>query len=136
MSSWWQLCSESIRTVHDRVRCIVSSNPREDAEAVIMTPADAFRVCRGELFTGITTCGPLVLANQVYSMKIISYETFILVTNEVDPMKRILSLMNAIEASLKLNPSTFYQLLAVLDAEPQLSPIAHKLRTQIGNKVC
>ena len=119
-----------------------ASQPRTCTSCVtegtkILTPLDAFIMYRGELLTGMSSCDVLILANQLYStQQIISRERFDRIRSELNPTERIISLINAIEDSIKLNPSAYYLLLGALDGEPILSIIADKLRATAGTKVC
>ena len=88
---------------------------------------EAFRECRADLLEAIVD--PLILANHLYSKKIISRETL----NQITELSLTISnkniiLLNVIEARIRTHPSDFRILLAILEHNPHLCVYAEGLR--------
>ena len=98
---------------------LTSINPSEAGEA--------FREHRDDLLIAITE--PDILANSLYSKKIISKETLdeMMLVSLTNGKKNII-LLNAVEARIRTNPSDFLTVLAVLSRYPHLCVFAEGLR--------
>ena len=89
---------------------------------------EAFRVCRADLLEAIVD--PLILANHLYSKKIISRETL----KEIMDLPLTVSnknviLLDAVEVRIRTHPSDFLILLAVLESDAHLCVYAEGLRS-------
>ena len=91
--------------------------------------SEAFRKCRMALSTGITSTEAEVLANSLYSKKIISIETLECVLLDTCPIKKKLILLNAVEARLRIHPSDFDQLYSILACDGHLCVFADILQS-------
>ena len=96
---------------------------------------EAFRQHRADLL--IAAIDTLILANCLYSKRIISHETLEhaeLLT--LTSSKRNVHLFDAIEARIRTNPDDFLTLLDVLDSDPQLHVFAERIWNSYCVKVC
>ena len=89
--------------------------------------SEAFRECRADLLVAIVD--PLILANHLYSKKIISRETLeqIMELSLTISNKNII-LLNAVEARIRTHPSDFFVLLAILRSDAHLCVHAEGLQ--------
>ena len=105
------------------------SRPRTESEGEV-NPAAAvrtFKSLRGDLMTAIVDALPL--ANTLYSKFIIPESTMNrVVVSCLAKEEKNVALLDAIEARLQTNPSDFWTLVAILEADPILKIFANKLR--------
>lgn len=88
---------------------------------------EAFREHRADLLTAIVD--PLILANHLYSKRIISRETLDRVTVPVlTTSERTFILLDATEVRIRTHPTDFVTLLAVLGHDSCLCIFAERLR--------
>ena len=87
---------------------------------------EAFREHRADLLTAIVE--PLILANHLYSKKIISWETLDRIKALLSTSEKSLALLDATEARIRTHPTDFVTLIAILDQDSLLCIFAESLR--------
>ena len=93
--------------------------------------SEAFREHRAALLVAVTD--PLILANSLYSRKIISRETLNRVKLlTLTPTEKNMEIFDAIEAQIKTSPSSFHTLLDILNDDLQLHMFAGRLQQSYG----
>ena len=112
-------------TVNQRVAAgeILHADAQLDPEAT----GEAFREHRADLLIAVSD--PLILANSLYSKRIISRETLdqTLLPSLTISNKNFI-LLDAIEARIRTHPSDFLTLLTILDQDACLCIFAERLR--------
>ena len=88
---------------------------------------EAFREHRADLLVAVTD--PLILANSLYSSRIISQETLDRVQlPTLTPRSGNVGLFDAIESRIKTNPSDFCTILDIFSSDSQLHIFAERLQ--------
>ena len=88
---------------------------------------EAFRECRADLAEAVVD--PLILANQLYSQKVISRETLKQVIELPSTVSsKNVTLLDAVEVRIRAHPSDFLIVLAILERDPTLCIYAEGLR--------
>ena len=103
-----------------------------EAESIRAEEAgEAFREHRAALLTAVTD--PLILANGLYSSRIISRETLNRVKlPTLTSAEKNVEILDAVEAQIKTNPSSFHTLLDILSDNSQLQIFVGQLRQSYG----
>ena len=107
---------------------VVSRNVLDvQAEIDKESAGEAFREHRADLLTAIVD--PLILANHLYSKRIISRETLDRVMVPVLTLsERTLILLNATEVQIRTHPTDFITLLTIFSQDSCLCIFAERLR--------
>ena len=95
---------------------------------------EAFREHRDDLLRAVVE--PLVLANHLYSKRIISWETLDEIKAEQTTSKKTFALLDATEARIRTHPTDFLTLLAVLGQDSCLGIFAERLRHSYSKLAC
>ena len=112
--------------------------PRTGVQDPILTESvraeeagEAFRGHRATLLIAVTD--PLILANSLYSSRIVSRETLDRVKLPMlTPTEKNMEIFDAIEAQIKTNLSSFCTLIDILNSDSQLHIFAGRLQQSYG----
>ena len=92
---------------------------------------EAFREHRAALLIAVTD--PIILANSLYSSRIISREILDRVKlPTLTPTEKNMDIFDAVEAQIKTNPSSFHTLLDIFNDDSHLHPFAGRLQQSYG----
>ena len=96
---------------------------------------EAFREHRADLLVAVTD--PLILANSLYSSRIISREALDRVKlPTLTSTEKNMETLDAIESRIKTNPSSFCTVLNILSSDAQLHMFAEQIRLSYGESYC